>query len=87
MGSVGTGLIPVGYVDINPQTDCCVLNESPEIEALRNCVIDASQKSPEWCQQAVKLAVEEYQNTWSVEEFRIKFNELIRRLDEVPNLQ
>jgi hypothetical protein len=81
MGSVGTGLIPVGYVDINPKTDCCVLSESPEIEALRNCVIAASQKSPEWCQAASQFAIEYYRETWGIESFRQKFAALIHKCE------
>lgn len=82
-GSMGAGFIPVGYIDLIAPKDSCVLTNSWQIDDLVKCVKEASTKSPEWCKNAAELTIKSYQKNWSVESFRRKFNELIRRVDEL----
>lgn len=86
IGSMGVGLIPVGYIDLIAPNDSCVLTDSWQIDDLVKCVKEASSKSPEWCKNASELTVKNHQENWSVEIFRNKFNELIRKIDDVPYL-
>ena len=52
LGSLGLGLIPVGYVDIEGTQEDSVLAESPSIDALKEVVERASHQSAEWCRNA-----------------------------------
>lgn len=82
-GSMGAGFIPVGYIDLIAPKESCVLTDSWQIEDLVECIKEASNKTPEWCLNAAELTIKNYQENWSVENFRKKFNELIRKVDEM----
>lgn len=79
VGSMGTGLIPVGYIDL-PPNDYFILSESYEPGALANTIRQALSKSPEWCRQAAENAVAVYYQHWNIESFSKKFNQLIAQL-------
>lgn len=78
IGSLGVGLIPVGYIDIEDKHEFCVLSDQWDIESLSNCILEASKKSPEWCKSASNMAINVYNSNWSVESFQIRFRELIK---------
>lgn len=80
MGSMGLGLIPVGYIDLIAPKDSCILTDSWQIDDLVKCVKEASSKSPEWCKNASELTIKNYQENCSVVGFRNKFNELVRKV-------
>jgi hypothetical protein len=80
IGSMGLGLIPVGYVDLVAPENSCVLSDSWRIESMVQCVKDASNKSKEWCKNASELTVGNFKDYFSVEGFRIKFNQLIEEI-------
>lgn len=86
MGSMGAGFIPVGYIDLIAPKDSCVISESWDIDSLVGCVKEASGKSAAWCKNAAEQTIKNYEENFSVESFRNKFNELIRKIDEVPNM-
>ncbi|MDA7519463.1 hypothetical protein N8522_05675 [Akkermansiaceae bacterium] len=80
MGSLGLGLIPVGYVDLKNDPMWTVLTESWQPEGLAITIREASVKSPEWCREASETAVRLHRENWSSEAFHGRFLELI---DEV----
>lgn len=79
-GSMGSGFIPVGYIDLIAPRESCVLTDSWQIDDLVKCVKEASSKSPEWCKNAAELTIKNFEENWSIESFRKKFNELINRV-------
>jgi len=54
--TLGEGMIPVGYIDLAEPRECAVLTDSWEVDALVECIRRASEKSPEWCEQAAELS-------------------------------
>jgi hypothetical protein len=82
MGSMGLGLIPVGYIDLIASKESCVISNSWDIDSLVNCVKEASNKSVEWCINASELTINNYRENWSVEKFREHFNNLILKIME-----
>lgn len=58
MGSMGLGLIPTGYVDLEDDHDCTVLDESWQPGAIAACIRRAMAKDPAWCRAAAKGAKE-----------------------------
>lgn len=83
MGSMLIGLIPVGYVDLEDGLDFAVLSNSWQIDDIVKVIKEASNKSPEWCKDAAKKTIEYSKKNWSVESFMEKFNEMIRKIDEM----
>jgi glycosyltransferase involved in cell wall biosynthesis len=77
-GSMGVGMIPVGYIDLMAPQDSCVLSDSWDIDALVYCAKEASRKSTAWCKNASELTIKNYQDNWSVESFAEKFDRLIK---------
>ena len=61
MATMGVGMIPVGYVDVpEPVGESAVLVDTWQVDALVDCIKEASQKSPKWCQDASVLSIEKY---------------------------
>ena len=81
MGSMGVGLIPVGYVDLVAPKESCVLTNSWQIDDLVKCVKEASSKSAEWCKNASELTIRNYKGNYSVENFETKFYKLIDKVN------
>lgn len=86
-GSMGAGFIPVGYIDIVPPENSAVLTDDWNVDSLLKCVTEASEKPAEWYKNASKLIAEYFNENWSVESFRKKFNELIRTIDGMQDLR
>ncbi len=82
MGSMGAGFIPVGYVDLVAPKESCVLTDSWDIDSLVECVRKASNKTPDWCKKASELTIKNYNENWTIESFRNKFNDLIKIVEE-----
>jgi glycosyltransferase involved in cell wall biosynthesis len=61
MATMGVGMIPVGYVDVPDPGESAVLTDSWQVDALRTCIREASEKSPEWCRNATQLTIAKYQ--------------------------
>jgi glycosyltransferase involved in cell wall biosynthesis len=55
MGSMGAGLIPVGYVDLADPRDSAVLTDSWQVDSLVECFRRAASKPAEWCRIASGL--------------------------------
>jgi glycosyltransferase involved in cell wall biosynthesis len=81
MATLGVGMIPVGYVDIADPEDGAVLTDSWQVEDLKNCVREASQKSPEWCQKASTLSRERYQKFCEPEQVHENFVKMFRAVE------
>jgi hypothetical protein len=58
--SMGTGLIPVGYVDLQDAENGAVLTNSWQVDSLVECIRRASSMPTEWCRAASGLAREYY---------------------------
>ena len=71
-------MIPVGSVDMAVPDGSAVLRDSWAIESLVDCIEEASGKTEDWCRNASRLSVKNYEDHWSVESFRRKMGELIR---------
>lgn len=52
LGTLGLGLIPVGYIDIDASESESVLGDDFTVESLVDCAVRASEKPAEWCEQA-----------------------------------
>jgi len=83
MGSMATGLIPVGSLDLLPDNDWNIIVDSWDVVDLVKVIKEASQKSPEWCKQAAVKTIAYSKENWSVEHFSKKMDELIRKVDEM----
>jgi len=78
MGSMGLGLIPVGYIDLLAPPESSVLSNSWSIDSLIKCIEAASNKSPEWCKKASDITIANFKENFSVEAFRNNFQMLIK---------
>jgi len=83
MGSLGVGLIPVGYVDYAGPEDSVVLADSWHVDALAKCIREASEKSGEWCETAAGKALEFYLEHCTAEGFHKRFSELVHDYSRV----
>ncbi|KAA3617050.1 MAG: hypothetical protein D8M58_04360 [Calditrichaeota bacterium] len=83
LGSMGLGLIPVGYIDLIAPKESCVLSDSWDSESLSETIREASQKSTKWCKNAYILTLKNINENWSVENFRKRFRELIKNMDDL----
>jgi hypothetical protein len=73
LGSMGLGLIPVGYVDIEAAESNSVLAHSPSIEVLSDCADRASRKSAAWCQQASQQTLARFERLHDPSAFGANF--------------
>jgi hypothetical protein len=78
MASIGSGLIPVGYVDLSPDDSWTVLSPGWQPEELADSLRRASKKSAAWCQAASEKAVVVHRENWSPEAVHGRFVELIQ---------
>jgi hypothetical protein len=76
MGTMGLGLIPVGYVDLAENAECTVLTDHWDVDSIANCISQASEKSIEWCVNASTQITKEYECLCGTESLRSKFKEL-----------
>lgn len=60
LGSMGTGLIPVGYSDIEASDGESVLVDSWHVEAIQRAVRAASERAPDWCAAASKATLQRF---------------------------
>ncbi|MDB4295572.1 hypothetical protein N9908_04930 [Akkermansiaceae bacterium] len=82
MASIGSGLIPVGYVDLPSDDSWTVLSDSWEPEDLADSLRKASEKSISWCESASEKAVLTHKKNWSSEAFHSRFVKLIMLADK-----
>jgi glycosyltransferase involved in cell wall biosynthesis len=80
LGSMGLGLIPVGYADIEAAESNSVLTDSCTIETLMDCAERASQKSAAWCRQASQETLSRFQRLHDPPMFGANFKALLERL-------
>jgi hypothetical protein len=78
LGSLGIGLIPVGYADMPCSPANSHLANSWQIESLVSNVREASRMPVEWCQQASALSLQNFRDNWSPQAFEKRFSEFIR---------
>lgn len=76
MGTMGLGLIPVGYVDLAENAECTVLTDHWDVDSIANCISEASEKSVEWCVNASTQITKEYERLCGTESLQSKFKEL-----------
>lgn len=78
MASMGSGLIPVGYVDLADPGECAVLCDSWHVPDLVACIRRAADKPEDWCRQASQLSQANYANSCDPEQveknFRVMFD-------------
>ena len=77
LGSIGIGLIPVGYADMPCTPANSHLANSWQVESLVANVKEASQMAVEWCQQASRLSTHNFRENWSPQAFEKRFSEFI----------
>ena len=77
LGSVGVGLIPVGFVDMPTSPASSHLADSWQIESLVRNVREASRMPVEWCRQASALSMQNYRDNWSPQVFEKRFSEFM----------
>lgn len=80
IGSMGLGLIPVGYVDIEGESDDSCLTEEYSIESLVGIIMEASKKNKEWCQNASQLNIQKYEMLHNPESFGKNFTSYLNSL-------
>jgi len=80
LGSMGLGLIPVGYVDIEAGETNSVLADSCSIEALMDCADRASRKSAAWCRQASQETLDRFRRLHDPTMFGANFKAFLDRL-------
>lgn len=80
LGSMGLGLIPVGYVDIEAGETNSVLVDSYSIEALMDCAERASRKSAAWCRQASQETLDRFGRLHDPPQFGRNFKAYLDRL-------
>jgi hypothetical protein len=78
MGSLGSGMIPVGYVDYAGPENSAILADSWHVESIKSCIRSASGMSPEWCKRASAEARTFYEENCTVTGFQKHFSELVR---------
>ena len=76
-GSLGVGLIPVGYVDIMKDEEWNILCDNPTVDELVVCIQKAIGKDYVWYKNAAEKTIRFYNEYWTPTNFSNKFNELI----------
>lgn len=81
MGTLGEGMIPVGYVDVVDPGESAVLTDDWAVSSISDCVREASEKSADWCASASKLTLDKYNEFCEPdqvsENFRLMFEKLV----------
>jgi glycosyltransferase involved in cell wall biosynthesis len=80
LGSMGLGLIPVGYVDIEADETNSVLTDSYLIESLMDSASRASRKSAAWCRQASQETLDRFRRLHDPPMFGANFKAFLDRL-------
>ena len=76
-GSLGLGLIPVGYVDIEGTADDSCLANSSEITELISTIKLAGSKTAEWCSRASYLNTITFKERHDPESFMMNFRRFL----------
>ena len=76
MGTLGLGLIPVGYVDLNEDPECTVLCHDWGVDSIKECIERASAKDAGWCREASARITRVYDHLCGSTSLRSRFNEL-----------
>lgn len=80
LGSMGLGLVPVGYADIEAEADESVLTTTPSIDALSEAVRRASTQSVEWCREASRKTLARYHRLHAPPVFGENFRKMLIEL-------
>jgi hypothetical protein len=80
IGSIGLGLIPAGYIDIEGNSEDSCLAEDYSIETLVRTFKAASSKDAAWCERASKLNIEKYEKLHNPESFGKNFYDYLGRI-------
>lgn len=76
MGTMGVGLIPVGYVDIEADSETAVLCADWDLQTIINCISTAAAKDASWCKIAALKIVKVHENYCGISSLRARFGEL-----------
>jgi hypothetical protein len=79
MGSLGSGMIPVGYIDLPPGFEPAILANDWHPAAIASTIERAMLKSARWCSEASRSSVDNYQKYASPKSFEEKFKALIEQ--------
>jgi len=60
MGTLGVGMIPVGYIDIHEPEGNEVLCDDWDVDSLKDAITEASGMSEEWCKDASQQNIIRY---------------------------
>jgi hypothetical protein len=80
LGTMGLGLIPVGYADIEGTDTNSVLTDTCTVETLMDCAERASRKSAAWCRQASQETLDRFQHLHDPPMFGANFKAFLDRL-------
>ena len=80
LGSLGLGLVPVGYVDIEADASNSVLTDACSIESLMDSARRASEKSAAWCREASRQTLERFRRLHDPPSFGANFKAYLNRL-------
>jgi len=80
LGSLGLGLIPVGYIDIEADDTNSVLTDSCSIEAIMDTARQAAAKSPDWCSAASAATLKRFERLHQPSSFGANFKKWLQTL-------
>ena len=75
-GTMGLGLIPVGYVDLHDAPDRMVLCQDWDVDSIAACIVQAAAKDAEWCEAAARRIIDVYDETCGTPALRARFKQL-----------
>lgn len=76
MGTMGLGLIPVGYVDLEDDPECTVLTSNWDVESIAACIRRAAGKDATWCENASSKIIRVHEKICGTASLRASFNQL-----------
>jgi len=79
LGSLGIGLIPVGYADMPVTSANSHLSPAWDVDSLVQNVKEASAMPVEWCRQASVFSRQNFRENWSPEAFEAKLSDFIKQ--------
>ena len=77
MATLGVGMIPVGYLDINDPTDDEVLSSDWSVESLMVAVTKASEMPVYWCKKASSASLVRYKHYCDPQEVEKNFTRAV----------
>lgn len=80
LGTLGLGLIPVGYIDIDASESESVLGDDFTVESLVDCALRASEKPAEWCEQASASIMRRFTKLHEPSQFGANFKDWLQSL-------